>query len=147
SSTNTFHSAPNSLYAVDNATAITDFRVSMNAGVATGATPPTLTFWHNYTCETGWDGGVVEMSTNGGTTWTDLGPYMTVNGYSGAAGNNNPLAPRAAFTGTSNGWIQTKIRLLPTGQNAMFRFRMGSDDNTAFPATNPGWYVDDILMQ
>ncbi len=147
SSTLSNHSAPNSFYGVDNATAITDFRVSTTSPVATGATPPTLSFWHLYNCETGWDGGVVEMSPDGGTTWNDMGTYMTTNGYSGGVGGTNPLAGRAAFTGTSGGWIQTKLRMIPTGQNARFRFRMSSDDNTAYPAPNPGWFVDDILLQ
>ena len=147
SSTLTSHSAPNALYAMDNANAITDFRVSTTSPVATGSTPPTLSFWHLYNCETGWDGGVVEMSPNGGATWIDMGPYMSTNGYSGGVGGTNPISGRAAFTGTSGGWIQTKLRMIPPGQNALFRFRMTSDDNTAYPAANPGWFVDDILLQ
>jgi hypothetical protein len=31
----------------------------------------------------GYDGGVVEYSTNGGVSYTDLGPLFTVNGYDG----------------------------------------------------------------
>ena len=147
SSATTSHSAPNALFGADNATAITDFRVSSTTQVPLGATPATFSFWHSYNTETSWDGGVVEISVNNGTTWTDLGTYMTVNGYPGAVGTGNPVAGRAAFTGNSGGWLQTKLRLLPTGQNALFRFRMTSDDNTAATGTNVGWYVDDILLQ
>jgi subtilisin-like proprotein convertase family protein len=145
SSTAQSHSAPNSLFGV-NAAVSSDMRISMDAAVALGATPPVLSFWHNYNTEPGWDGGVVEISTNGGTTWLDLGANMTQNGYNGTlgAGVGNNLANRAAFTGNSGGFIQTKINLQPyANQNAMFRFRCGSDDNTA--AT--GWYVDDILLR
>ena len=135
------HSAPNSLFAVDNATAITDFRISTTAPLAMGAPTSKLTFWHNYNTESGWDGGVVEISTNGGTTWTDLGSNMTINGYNNSVGGTNPIAGRPAFSGNSGGWIQTSVNLLSyANQNALFRFRMTSDDNTA--AT--GWYVDDI---
>jgi len=143
SSSTQSHSAPRSLFGVDNSAAITDFRVSTTAPLALGAPTAILSFWHNYNTEPGWDGGVVEISTNGGTTWTDLGPYMTTNGYNNAVGGTNPIAGRAAFSGNSGGWIQTTVNLLPyANQNALFRFRMTSDDNTA--AT--GWYVDDILV-
>lgn len=137
------HSATRSLFAVDNSAAITDFRVSTTAPLALGAPTAIMSFWHNFNTEPGWDGGVVEISTNGGTTWTDLGPYMTTNGYNNAVGGTNPIAGRAAFSGNSGGWIQTTVNLLSyANQNALFRFRMTSDDNTA--AT--GWYVDDILI-
>ena len=135
------HSPPSSFFGVDNATAITDFRVATTAAIPMGAQPTKMTFWHNYNTESGWDGGVVEISTNGGGTWVDLGPRMTVNGYNNSVGGTNPIAGRPAFSGNSNGWIQTSVDLLPyVNQNAMFRFRMTSDDNTAAV----GWYVDDI---
>ena len=147
SSTTQSHSAPNSLFGVDNGSAVTDFRVSTSASIALGATPMELTFWHNYDTESAWDGGVVEISTNGGTTWTDLGPFMTINGYNNTLDPNpagtNPIKGRQAFTGNSGGWIKTTVNLSTfANQNAMFRFRMTSDDNTA----EVGWYVDDILI-
>ncbi|MEO7484269.1 MAG: T9SS type A sorting domain-containing protein [Ferruginibacter sp.] len=142
-----FHSAPSSFFAVDYASAGTDFRMSTTTPAVLAATPATLTFWHNFNTESGWDGGVVEISTNGGGTWVDLGNNMTVNRYNNTVGtgSNNPIAPRAAFSGNSGGWIQTKARLLPTSVNALIRFRMSSDDNTA-PAGG-GWYVDDVVLQ
>jgi len=137
------HSAPNSLFAVDNPNAITDFRVSTTAPLALGQPTSKLTFWHNYNTESGWDGGVVEISTNGGGTWTDLGPQMTINRYNNTVGGTNPISGRPAFSGSSNGWIQTTVNLLPYANlNALFRFRMTSDDNTAAV----GWYVDDIVV-
>ena len=137
------HSPTRSLFATDNAAAITDFRVSTTASIPLGVPTSILSFWHNYNTEPGWDGGVVEISTNGGVNWTDLGPYFTTNGYNSAVGGTNPIAGRSAFSGTSGGWIQSTVSLLPfANQNAMFRFRMTSDDNTA--AT--GWYVDDISV-
>lgn len=134
------HSPPSSLFGVDNATAITDFRIT-SSPIALGPPSAKLTFWHNYNTESGWDGGVVEISTNGGGTWVDLGPRMTINGYNNSVGGTNPIAGRSAFSGNSGGWIQTTVDLTPyANQTAQFRFRMTSDDNTA--AT--GWYVDDI---
>ena len=138
-------SAPNSFFGV-NANIATDFSIATNTAVALGATPPALSFWHNYNTEDGWDGGVVEISTNGGSSWVDLGSNMTENGYNGSmgTGSNNPIGGRAAFTGNSNGFIKTTVSLASfVNQNALFRFRVGSDDNT----TVTGWYIDDILLQ
>lgn len=137
------HSAPNAFFAVDNSTAITDFSLAATNSISMGANPPQLSFWHNYNTELTWDGGVVEISTNNGSTWSDLGPYMTLNGYNNSFAGGTILAGRPAFTGNSNGFVQTKINLFNfANQNIKFRFRALSDDNTA--AT--GWYVDDILL-
>jgi hypothetical protein len=67
---------------------------------------------------------------------------MIQNGYNG----NIPLANAStivgpAFTGGSNGYIQTIADLSSyNGQSVLVRFRMGSDVLTG--AT--GWYVDDV---
>ncbi|WP_299707616.1 T9SS-dependent M36 family metallopeptidase [uncultured Pontibacter sp.] len=101
-----------------------------------------LRFWHSFATEEGFDGGVVEISTNRGLTWSDLGGKMIQNGYNG----NIPLANAStingpAFTGGSNGYIQTIADLSSfKGQNVLIRFRMGSDVLTG--AT--GWYVDNV---
>ncbi len=107
-----------------------------------------LSFWHSFNTEAGWDGGVVEVSTNGGGTWTDLGSKMVSGVYNGTLGAapTNQLQNRTAFTGNSAGFIKTEIDLSAYGgQNVLFRFRFGSDDNTA-PAGG-GWYIDDILVR
>lgn len=138
------HTAPNSLFAINSANSITDFRLTTANPINLGATPPQFSFWHNYNTETYWDGGVVEISTNGGTTWTDLGPTMIENGYPTWIANGTPLTSKRAFTGNSNGWVKTSLNLVNyANQSALFRFRMTSDDNTA----GTGWYIDDILME
>ena len=138
-------SAPNSFFAVNEA-AISDFSIATVEPVSLGAVPPVLSFLHNYNTEAGWDGGVVELSTNNGSTWDDLGAGMTENGYNGSmgTGSNNPIGGRAAFTGNSNGFVRTSVSLAAYANlNARFRFRTASDDNTAVT----GWYIDDILLQ
>ena len=139
------HSTPNAFFGA-NASTASDFRIATNLPVAIGANPTLLSFWHNFDTEDGWDGGMVEISTDAGASWTDLGPNMIVNGYNGSmgSGSSNPLAGRAAFTGNSNGFIKTTISLSPfANKNALIRFRAASDDNTAIA----GWYIDDILIQ
>lgn len=136
------HSAPNSFFAID-VNGLSDFTLTSNA-IPLGSTPPVLSFWHNYDTEEGWDGGVVEISTDLDSTWTDLGASMVKNGYNGSLGTGSSLSGRNAFTGSSRGFIETAIRLLPyANRTARFRFRAASDDNTA----SVGWFVDDILLK
>ena len=91
------------------------------------------------------DGGVVEYSADGGATWLDAGPLIDANGYRGAinAGFSNPLAGRAAFIGTSHGYISTRLNLASlAGQNVRFRWRLGVDTS----GFDLGWLVDDVRI-
>ncbi len=137
-------SAPNSFF-TPNRTTTSDQRLATTNSVALGVNPPVLSFWHWYNTEASWDGGVVEISTNGGTTWTDLGANMTSGGYNGSLGSSpNPLTGRSAFTGNSGAFVKTVVDLSSyANQNARFRFRMGSDGSLAVT----GWNVDDILLR
>lgn len=104
-----------------------------------------FSFWHRYITEAGWDGCVVEISTDGGTTWTDLDPYMSGARYNATLNSSpNPLSGRRAFSGNVGAsFVQTRIDLSSfAGQSVLIRFRLGSDNLVS--AT--GWYVDDILM-
>ena len=42
-----------------------------------------LSFWHTYQLESGFDGAVVEISTDDGATFVDLGPHITTGSYTG----------------------------------------------------------------
>ncbi len=105
----------------------------------------TLSFWHWYDTESGYDGGVVEISTNGGSTWTDLGADMTQNGYNGTISTTygNPIGGREAFTGSTTGYIQTVVDLSGYGgSSVLIRFRMASDSSVS----GNGWWVDDVSI-
>ncbi len=106
--------------------------------------PAILSFWHRFNTEADWDGGVVEISINGGTSWIDLGQYITIYPYNGSIG----AASRSGFSGNSNGWKKSEINLSAfCGTTAKIRFRMINDDNTdCASAGNCGWYIDDILL-
>jgi hypothetical protein len=104
-----------------------------------------LHFAHAYDLEPGFDGGVLEYSINGGATWFDAAPLIEVNSYNGtiSSGFGNPLGGRQAFTGTSHGYISTRLNLAPlAGQTAMFRWRLGLD-NAVFAW---GWWVDNVKL-
>ncbi len=109
-----------------------------------------VTFRNKFNTEDGWDGGLLEVSINGGA-FQDIvaaGGAFIQNGYNGSlgGGTNNPIANRPAWTGNSGGY-QTTIARLPAaaaGQNVQLRFRFGADDNTA-PAGG-GWNIDTITI-
>jgi len=142
-------SSPNAFFA-PNPAVVSDQTIRSIAytiNPATVSNYTTLSFWHRFNTEDGWDGGVVEISTNGGTTWTDLGSRMINGKYNGSLGTGsaNPIGGRAAFTGLANAFFKTDINLSSyAGQSVNIRFRFASDDNTA-PAGG-GWFVDDIII-
>lgn len=83
----------------------------------------TLSFWHTYDLENGYDYGYVEYSTDGGTSWTVAASY---NGEGHTT------------------WTQVEVNLaaLDHQPNGRVRFRLYSDGWV----TRDGWHVDDIVL-
>ncbi len=137
----TSHSSSYSLKASDPSNAVEETLTSQDSYTINGNTE--LSFWQNYNSEAGHDGGVVELSTDDGTTWFDAGPYMNQHGYNSSINSNNNITNKRAFSGSSNGFIQTIINLSSfEGRQVRFRFRFVTDDTQS--AT--GWYIDDIVI-
>jgi len=143
------HSGTHSWFATDQ----TSQDMRLTSGNLVPGTVSTLSWWHYYSTEQTYDGGVVEISTDGGTTWKDLGPYMTQNGYNGSidpatfkngfSSTPSALANRNAFTGSSGQFIQTVVSLSSfAGQTVKVRWRFATDAST----TGDGWYIDDIQL-
>ena len=148
---NTQSSSTPNAYFMANPVTTSDARLELTTPIPlnpnTVSNYTTLSFKHRFNTEDGWDGGVVEVSNNGGTSWIDLGSRMIQGGYNSSmgTGSNNPIGGRAAFSGNNNGFQQTIVNLSDyAGQNIKIRFRFGSDDNTA--PTGGGWWVDDIII-
>jgi hypothetical protein len=85
-----------------------------------------MTFKTNYNTEAGFDGGVLELSVNGGAFQDILaaGGGFAAGGYNGTIGHTDSvLNLRQAWTGNSGGFITTTVNLPPSsfGQNAQFR--------------------------
>lgn len=99
-------------------------------------------FWHQINTDSLNDGGVVEYSTDGGTTWYNIinSSYTLMNFYSGSttiSSNSN----KSGFTGTS-GWTQSTI-ICNALNFVQFRFTFTSDNiNT----NKDGWMIDDIEL-
>ena len=92
----------------------------------------------SYNTEAGFDGGVLEISINGGP-FEDIvaaGGSFEAGGYNGSITlTDSVLTGRQAWTGNSGGFITTKVNLPASsfGQNAQFRWRVAYDTGT-----NPG---------
>ncbi|MGB5013177.1 MAG: M36 family metallopeptidase [Pyrinomonadaceae bacterium] len=142
--TNNTNSAPNSVFTPNTA-------LIGGASLTSPAIPITseaaiVTFRNRYDTEDGWDGGAFEISINGGA-FTDIltaGGRFIEGGYNAAVGTvaNNPISGRPAWTGTSSGFITTKIQLPASaaGQSVSLRWLFGEDTNTA----SVGWWVDNV---
>jgi Zn-dependent metalloprotease len=135
----------------DNQGATSDHAIAKTTGVTPPAGKTTyLRFNHAHGFEdndlgTYYDGGVLEYSTNNGSTWNDAGSLITNNGYGGtiASGTGNPLGGRQGFVGESNGYISSRVNLSSlAGQSLRFRFRIG-EDGSVF---DEGWFVDDVRV-
>jgi Zn-dependent metalloprotease len=92
------------------------------------------------------DGGVLEYSVNGGSTWKDAKPLFSAGKkYSGTIYpySGNPLKNRSAFVGDSHGYVSSRYDLSSlAGQTVQFRWRLGTDSEIAFL----GWFVDDVQI-
>ena len=95
-----------------------------------------------YDANEAWDGGIVEISTDG-DNWSPLTP---VGGYPYTI-YENPDSPFPAgtpcYAGVDAGWSQAVFDLSAYAeQNAQVRFRFGSDGYTV----EEGWYIDDVAI-
>ena len=144
--------AGTSHYRAGDPASVTDQRlVSPAVALPTGQNPVVLKFWHVPNLEPNgaaacYDGGILEVSTNGGSTWTQVAnASLLVGPYKGAVSTccTNPLAGLQAWCGTTT-YMQTVADISAyAGQTAQFRIRLGSDTSV----TNPGWDVDDVVVQ
>ncbi|MBI4725645.1 immune inhibitor A, partial [candidate division TA06 bacterium] len=120
-----FYSSAHSWWCGDSASG--QYGNSLNASL----TPPdiilgpnsTLSFWHKYDSEVGYDYCYVEYSTNSGGSWNQKAP----------------------FNGSQTSWVKQTYDLssLASGTVIKIRFRFTSDAGV----TGLGWYVDDIRVQ
>lgn len=113
-----------------------------------------LQFFHTYNLEaesnsTGYDGGVIEISVNGGA-FSDVGAAnFTKNGYNKTISPSfgSPIAGKPAFSGNSGSYIESIVdlsSLISPGDNFRIRFRQANDDGNSTTVT--GWSVDDVRI-
>jgi len=108
------------------------------------STTSRLEFSHRFNTEDTFDGGVLEVSRDGGATWQEVtaaGAAFLQGGY-----NSNATGFAKAWSGLSAGYpgntrVVVDVSAL-AGLNRRFRFRMVADSNTG----TEGWHVDDVKV-
>ena len=140
---------------------------------ACAGTAVKLVFWHAFDFWTGsyggstwYDGGVVELSGDGGASWQASGasngtlainPQMTLS-YSCLTDSGNGLFEldgQSGFVQSSTGWQKVEVAIPAALVTSMFRARfaystgvssMNDTPSTSRPEAAPGWYLDDISI-
>jgi carboxypeptidase T len=120
---------------VNNATVIMTLKNNIDL---TGLAGPVLTFQTKYAIETQWDCGVVQISTNNGSTWTTLSGKYT----KPASGKGKQIPTgMPIYDGTAVQWLKEEMDLSAyAGQQVKVRFEFRTDGSTVYD----GWYLDDI---
>jgi hypothetical protein len=85
-----------------------------------GATTASLVFWHRYDTESGYDYCLVEVSTNGGGSWTEV----------------------ASYSGLVPTWREETVDLDAYVGTSAFKVRFVLDSDGWIQ--KDGWYVDDV---
>jgi len=151
----TASSSPVGSWFVPDPTTTSDRRLTLASAIplAVGSNA-TLEFTHRFQTEQSWDGGVLEYSLDGGTTWTDIlaaqgavignpGRMLSGGYVSTLSGTTNPLGGRPAWHGSIASFQQTRVSLTDFGgRSLLIRFRMGSDNSVG----GNGWWIDDIRV-
>lgn len=106
----------------------------------TGKTSAELSFWTWYDIEEEWDYGFVQVSIDGGVTWTSL-PIEGTTMEAVPDAMPEIVANLPGFTGNSGGWVQKTHDLSAyAGQVIELQFRYMTDWGTSLA----GYYLDDI---
>ncbi len=143
---------PNAAF-IDDPAVVSDKRLDslQFSGFGKG-TSPRLTFRQNFNLEAssedrnlGFDGGVLEISTDGGNTFQDIlaaGGYFVMGGYNRTISTDrgSPIAGRQAWSGNSEGFITTVAYLPFLFKPSTLRWRMASDSS----GSDEGWRVDTV---
>lgn len=144
-------SSPTKAWLATDVTTTSDQRlVSPAIVLPSGESPLTLSFQSDLNLEPNtstscWDGGRVEISTDGGTTWNAIpGTQLLTDPYTGNA-SGGPLSGSPLWCGTrpyKNAVVDLDGY---AGQTARFRFRVSTDGSDGLAPH--GWYVDDVKVQ
>ncbi len=114
-----------------------------------------LSFWHKFDTDTLKDGGIIEVSSDGGTTWTNLAAANIgiSHNYSGLYTINDTITGKMpAFTGRSMTWKKVELYWFWLGltkrvndvRGIILRFKFHSG-NTSTP--KGGWQISNMVLK
>ncbi|WP_425748602.1 immune inhibitor A domain-containing protein [Micromonospora sp. DT47] len=127
-----------------------DVKLTRQVSVPT-ATDAKFWMWNNYVIEEDWDYGFVEVSTNGGASWSELKVYdaagKLVSTDDGDSDPNGRLADyggkKYGLTGDSHGWRHDYVDLSAyAGTTVQLRLRQATDAGFL----ERGWFADDFSV-
>ena len=128
-----------------------DNRLTRDRRRARPAADVRFSMWNDYVIEEDWDFGFVEVSTDGGSTWTEQKVYdaageevTTPDGYADPNGRMADFGNKKyGLTGHTDGMGQQHIELTPfAGQTIQVRLRYATDEAFA----ERGWFADDFAV-
>ncbi len=115
----------------------------------------TLSFWHTFRFEGSiaqcYDAGTLEVSTNGGSSWSVVpDANFTAGVFNGTVNGccSNPLAGKRAWcSGTVGAMTQVTVNLASfmPASDVKLRWHEG-DDSSIVPAEPNGWFVDSVTL-
>jgi hypothetical protein len=145
------HSGAKAFRALDPAFVSDQRLVSPPITLPVSASPLQLQFWNYQSIESNaslcGDGGLLEISTDGGANWTQVGdPALLSDPYDGLIDtyHGNPLKGLPAWCGDPQDWLNSVVDLSPyTNQTINLRFRLGSNVSVS----KSGWFLDDVAVR
>jgi hypothetical protein len=124
--------------------------VSPNIALPAGAQALTLQYWNYQVIESSsggcFDGGILEISTDDGVSWSQLDTELDTDPYDGliSTSYSNPLGGRNGWCGDPQDWLESIVDVdAYAGQTVRLRFRLGTDSSVG----REGWYLDDVSVQ
>jgi hypothetical protein len=118
-----------------------DFSLYTAQNISLGQNPTmSVNLW--YSVENSWDGGNVQISTDGGESWTVIEPEEGYPDDAIVGLDNEPGYTATSGDGDETDWEIATFSLADyANQEVKFRFRFGTD---ASVDTYEGWYIDDF---
>ncbi len=146
------HSGSRAFHAANVSTVSDQRLVTPAVTLPTGMTSLSFVFWQYQAMESAgsqscFDGGVVEVSTDGGDSWSAVdNEIILTQAYDGplAGSHGNPLGGRDAWCGDPRDWMRSVIALDEfAGSSVQLRFRLATDASIG----REGWFVDDVEVR
>ncbi|MGA2748288.1 MAG: S8 family serine peptidase [Verrucomicrobiota bacterium] len=145
----------NAVYCPDSA--FVDEVTLVSPAIQLSNAPSQLSFRQSFNLEDGYDGGVLDINIGASGAFEDIvaaGGSFVTGGYTGSiqtespGADEDPLALRNAWTGTTSGFISTVINLpaAAQGKSIQLEWICGTDYGNELLTGVGGWWIDNLLV-